>query len=143
MTTAKRPRPTRRRAPNGRGSFSQEPDGTWRGWISFGNDPITGKRIRGSARGRTYAEVAAQVEKLQDDYAAGNLTSGGGVSVQAWLRHWLAICIERQAPATVNRKEWAIHNWLIPTFEDVTLDQLDPELIEKRPPPPRHERGPR
>jgi len=79
--------------------------------------------------GALYEEVFQRVEKAKADFAAGRYASGASVSTGEWLRHWLAVCIEVEAPSTINRKEWAVHNWLIPMLGDTPLDELTAERI--------------
>ena len=61
---------TTRRTAAGRSSIYQLPDGSWRGEVSFGTDPATGKRVRRKVRGATKAVVAGKVRALEQEGSA-------------------------------------------------------------------------
>ena len=62
---------TARRNAAGWSSIYQQPDGSWRGEVSFGVDPATRKRVRRKVRGATKAVVAAKVRRLEQERDAG------------------------------------------------------------------------
>lgn len=59
------------------------------------------------------------------------IESNGSATTEQWLRHWLSVCAQSQKPSTMEKKEWAVFNWLIPMFGKTPLTKLTPEQIER------------
>lgn len=85
----------RARNPNGRSSIIRRDDG-WHGFVSFGTDLRTGRRLRRHVRGQTRAAVAKKVAELERLRYAGY--RGSEQTVGEWLDVWLD---ERRRGGTV------------------------------------------
>jgi integrase len=78
------------RAADGRSSIHRRADGTgWDGWISYGTDAATGKRLRRHVRGRTKAEVADKLKALEAARARGVISTGPDVTLNSYLAAWV------------------------------------------------------
>src|SRR5262245_29584769 len=77
----------KRRRGRGEGSIEQLADGRWKGWLSGGKDPATGKRVRKAVYGHSKAEVQT---KMREHYARG-VQPGDRLTVAEWLDRWLDI----------------------------------------------------
>jgi len=73
----------------GSGTISQEPNGRWRGRISLGKDPATGKRIRVSVYGDTRQQASQRLRRAIIEYeGAGQQAVTGstfGDAKEKWL----------------------------------------------------------
>src|SRR5262245_5292439 len=78
----------RRRRGYSEGSIYQRKDGRWTASISLGyrND---GRRKRRDVYGKTKADVAAELRKLQSAADAGALAQSGTMTVGQFVDHWL------------------------------------------------------
>jgi integrase len=75
---------------NGRSSIHRRKntDG-WEGWVSFGNDTATGKRVRKHVRGKTKTEVAEKIKCLETARDAGYTALGHDVTLLEWIDYWI------------------------------------------------------
>jgi len=118
------------KAANGRSSIHRRAGSTgWVGWVSFGVDPVTGKRRRKKVTGQTKTEVAAKVAKLEAD-RAGGYAGGSAVTVAEWLDLWIATKIGSVRPKTiigygVDRAH------IVRALGGIELTKLTPEDIER------------
>src|SRR5689334_8542731 len=79
------------RAENGRSTVGLGRDGRWHGFVSFGTDPGTGRRIRPHVSAATKAEAWGKVQALEVERSAGKEASrrrAGTVEqvAEAWLK---------------------------------------------------------
>ncbi|MBE7190666.1 site-specific integrase [Jatrophihabitans endophyticus] len=72
----------------GRSSIYREPDGSWRGEVSFGTDPGTGRRLRRKVRGRSRQAVTEKVRELECERDAG-VHRPQSWTVATWLAEWI------------------------------------------------------
>jgi hypothetical protein len=63
------------KAANNRSSIDKGKDGSWHGWVSFGEGP-DGRRRRKHVRGQTKREVAEKVQRLERQRAGGTSVTG-------------------------------------------------------------------
>ena len=76
---------------DGRSSIHRHKSGDgWEGWVSFGQDVTTGKRIRKHVRGRTKASVAAKIKQLEADRDGGYTAVAPDTTLLDWLDYWIA-----------------------------------------------------
>jgi len=119
------------KAANGRSSIHRRAGSTgWVGWVSFGVDPSTGKRLRKKVTGQTKTAVAAKVAKLEADRDGGYVGLGGRSTVAEWLDFWIATKVGSVRPKTiigygVDRAH------ITRSIGGVELTKLTPEHIER------------
>lgn len=129
----------KRKRPRGRygeGGVWQLADGSWRGSVDLGHDPVTGKRARKMVRGRTRAEANRKVREYRDQAAGGSLTvdtrARARLTVGSWLREWLdGPCALKVQGDTWRRYDGIVRNHLVPHIGSVPLARLTPERVEK------------
>lgn len=68
--------------------FFREADQQWVGSVSLGYDG-NGKRKRRTVYGKTKAEVAEKLRKLQNDAADGTMSDSGKLTVGEFVQRWL------------------------------------------------------
>ena len=71
------------KAANNRSSIYKGNDGSWHGWVSFG-EGADGRRRRKHVRGQTKREVAKKVQRLERQRAGGYL-GDRPLPVNEWL----------------------------------------------------------
>jgi integrase len=80
-----------RKAPDGRSSIHRRKSGDgWEGWVSFGHDVNTGKRIRKHVRGQTKAQVAEKIKQLEAHRDGGYTAVSQDTTLLEWLDYWIA-----------------------------------------------------
>jgi len=115
---------------NGRSSIHRRAGSTgWVGWVSFGVDPSTGKRLRKKVTGQTKTAVAAKVAKLEAD-RDGGYTGTGAVTVEAWLDLWIATKVGSVRPKTIIGYQ-VDRAHIVRSLGGVELTKLTPEHIEQ------------
>ena len=70
------------------GIFKRESDGRWVATVELGKGP-NGKRLRKVVYGSTKRQVQAKLKTAQDARDKGIVTTGGNMTVSAWLDQWL------------------------------------------------------
>lgn len=91
-----------RRAPKGRSSVHRRSDGDgWEGWVSFGDDPKTGKRVRKHVRGATKDEVTKKIKQLEADRERGYTAIDSDATLLQWLDAWITSKHGTVRPKTV------------------------------------------
>src|SRR5262245_14081582 len=78
----------RKRRGRGEGSIFQRADGQWVARLSLGYGP-DGKRKRRTLYGKSKAEVAEKLRKLQHVADAGQLSVTGNLTIAQFLNQWL------------------------------------------------------
>jgi len=128
------PRKKQGRAANGESSiYRSEADGGWHGYVSVGVKD-NGRPDRRHVRGKTRAEVAEKVRKLERARDEGKVrTAGASWTVERWLTHWLENIV---APPTISENayeayEVAVRVHLIPAIGAHRIERLEPEHLEK------------
>jgi integrase len=90
------------KAANGRSCIHRRAGSTgWAGWVSFGTDPETGRRLRKKVNAATKTEVAAKVAKLEADRDGGYAGLAGRNTVAEWLDWWVATKVGSVRPKTI------------------------------------------
>lgn len=138
MTGAEEPRsaPRKARGRPGDGGVYEIADGTWRGSVDLGRNPVTGKRDRKTVRGKSRVEVRRKVTALRDRHRAGDPTvapgaAGAGLTVGGWLDLWL----DGPARAKVREDTWRRYKGIVemqikPALGRIALTNLTPERVE-------------
>jgi hypothetical protein len=90
------------KAANGRSSIHRRKNGQgWEGWVSFGEDASTGKRIRKHVRGRTKVEVSHKIKLLESDRDGGYSAASRDVTLLEWLDYWIESRRNNVRPKTI------------------------------------------
>ncbi len=120
------------RAPNGAASIYLGKDGRWHGRITMGVRD-DGSPDRRHVNAKTEAEVRRKIRELEKDRDAGRARRPGrGMTVEAWLSHWLEnIAAPNVRPKTYAGYQTAVRRHLIPGLGKHQIDRLEPEHIEK------------
>ncbi len=79
----------KKRRSNGEGSVYQLPNGTWRGQVTTGINPKTGKPKRQSFTGKTRSEVTQKMTKALHELQTGSYIEPSTLTVSQWLEDWL------------------------------------------------------
>ncbi len=118
------------KAANGRSSIHRRTGATgWVGWVSFGADPVTGKRRRKKVTAATKTEVAAKVAKLEADRDGGYTGLAGRSTVAEWLDLWIgAKAGSVRSKTIVGYGVDRAH--IVRALGSVELTKLTPEHIE-------------
>jgi integrase len=77
------------KAANNRSSIYRGNDGSWHGWVSFG-EGADGRRRRKHVRGQTKREVAEKVQRLERQ-RSGGYVGDRPLTVNEWLEAWIEI----------------------------------------------------
>src|SRR5262245_17913863 len=117
---AKKPRRGR-----GEGSVEQLADGRWKGRLSGGKNPATGKRVRRVVYGKTKAEVLTRMR----EYHARGIRPGDRMSVAEWLDRWLAIREGELEYTTLAQYACHVNTHIKPLLGAVRLDALTPVMV--------------
>lgn len=121
----------RRRAANGRSSVSYVADRkVWRGYVSCGTDPDSGKRDRRTVTAPTESECWGKVEELERERRRGARRRPKD-TVEAWIEQWLDQCELDLKPKTVYGYRSLANAYILPRLGDVRLDDLTPEDVER------------
>lgn len=119
---------TRAKSADGRSSIYRQADGSWRGEVSFGADPATGRRIRRKVRGRTKEIVAAKVRALERERDAG-VRRTKVRTVGSWLEEWITGRQLVVRPNTVLGYRADVPH-IVRTLGRTRIEQLTPEQVE-------------
>ena len=122
----------RGRNPNRRSTIYQDKNGYWHGRVTVGVRD-DGKPDRRHVGGKTQAEVAEKVGKLEQERDKGAVRKPGQRwRVSGWLRHWVSTIA---APPNVSENTHDgyrvdVEHHLIPGVGAHWLDRLQPEHLE-------------
>jgi len=121
----------RKRAPNGQGTPSKQPDERYRLDVSLGRDPATGKLIRKTVRGDTESECIAKAQKLRVEFnESGVYVEPSKLTVGQWLDVWSGEYLGGVKPDTILRYEKNIRLYLKPNIGSVKLLALSTHMIQ-------------
>ncbi len=118
------------RRPKGTGSETRNKHGIWVATRELPPHPITGKRRRITAQGRTRSEARRKVEaKLDRLKAEGTVPGGKAPQLRTYMDHWLKTIATRVKPRVVEsyRSEC---NALAGIIGGMRLDTITPAVIE-------------
>ena len=115
---------------NGEGTIYQVENGTWKGQITLGRDPITGKLIRPCFRGTTRKEVAAQIAEALDRHNKNKSVKPSKTTFREWTQAWREI--SRIKDNTWRGYETILRNHIFPAIGEYTLAELekDPSKVQ-------------
>ncbi|NLG85545.1 MAG: tyrosine-type recombinase/integrase [Firmicutes bacterium] len=117
---------------NREGTIARRTDGPgYRGAVSLGRDPTTGKVRRVWFYGKTRQEVAAKITKALQEIQAGTFVEPQKLTVGAWLDVWLnEYAKPRIRSTTFSQYEYLVRVHLKPGLEQIPLKKLRPETIQ-------------
>jgi integrase len=119
---------TARKSAAGRSTLYREGDGSWRGEVSFGCDPATGRRLRRKVRGASQEAVAKKVRALERERDAG-VRRTKTRTVATWLEEWIA-------GRELDVRRTTVHGYradvahIVRTLGRTRIEQLSPEQVE-------------
>jgi integrase len=113
----------------GEGSIFQRSDGRWAGTVSAGWTS-TG-RTRHTAYGKTRAEAAIALRRLQHQLSQGLPVVDERTTVAVFLEGWLERVAPRLRPATLLRYRGLVRGQLIPHLGRIRLANLSPADVSK------------
>lgn len=116
------------RAAAGRSTIYRQADGSWRGEVSLGTDPATGRRLRRAVRGQTQKIVAGKVRAIERERDAG-VRRTATRTVASWLEDWIAgrALVVRRTTLLGYRSD-VPH--IVRTLGRRRIEQLTPEMVE-------------
>jgi integrase len=117
----------RRRRGRGEGSIYLEADGRWTAVVSFGIDPITGKRRRRKVRGTTKQAVQNRLHELQGKGPGEPCRLTVGQFLTRWLENTAR---ENIGENTYERYKRIVNHRLIPRLGGLRLADLTPFHVE-------------
>ncbi|KLU62970.1 tyrosine recombinase XerD [Peptococcaceae bacterium CEB3] len=124
------PRKKKQKKGNGEGTIYREENGRWKGQITIGRDPETGRLIRPVFRGDTRKEVADQIAEALDRLNKRTFISPSKTTLKEWTDIWRK---ESRIKATTWRGyETCLRVHIFPVLGGCTLTELekDPHLIQ-------------
>lgn len=119
-----------RRSRRGRseGSIYQRKDGLWVGCISLGTH--AGRRTRRTVYGHTKGEAAEKLRQLQSRADAGQLPDADSMTLETWLRRWLALIAKSVEPGTLKPYTRHVELHIAPRIGGHKIQRLKPVDIE-------------
>lgn len=118
------------RRPKGTGSETKDANGRWHAIRELPPHPVTGKRRRISAIGRTRTEARTKLEaKLEKLATQGSIPSGKAPQLRAYMDHWLDTIATRVKPRVLEtyRSECKA---LASVTGGMRLDAITPAIVE-------------
>lgn len=118
------------RRPKGTGSETKDANGRWHAIRELPPHPVTGKRRRISAIGRTRTEARTKLEaKLEKLAAQGSIPSDKAPQLRAYMDHWLDTIATRVKPRVLEsyRSECKA---LASAIGGMRLDAITPATVE-------------
>ncbi len=120
-----------KRRGNGEGSIYRLPDGRWRGQITVGYDPATGKRKRKSFYGQTRKEVAEKIAQTQTEIKNGTFVEPTKTTLGEWLDKWLTSYKKGQLKqGTYEGYESIINVHIKPALGEMPMAKLQANTIQ-------------
>jgi len=115
---------------NGEGTIYQEENGRWKGQITLGRDPETGKLIRPPFHGNTRKEVADQIAEALDRHNKKTFVNPSKTTLDEWTTIWRST--SRIKENTWRGYETILRNHIFPSLGHYTLSDLekDPSKIQ-------------
>lgn len=114
-----------KRRGKGEGSIYLRSDGRWEGAVTVGLT-ASGNPKRVRQYGRTRAEVAKKLADLLAAHGHGMLAEPNQLTIEAWLRQWLADASFRLEDSTVDLYERLITKHIAPAIGMIKLSALRP-----------------
>jgi len=112
-----------KRRPNGAGSITRRPDGTYEGRVYV--TTTEGLRKRVSRYGKTYDEVAEKIAKLLEQESKGVPTPDKTWKVGPFLTYWLAEIAQPDVrPTSYAKYESMVRLYLVPRLGTKSLTKL-------------------
>ena len=114
------------------GIFQRESDGRWVATVELGKGS-NGKRLRKTVYGSTKRQVQAKLKAAQDARDKGIVTTGGNMTVSAWLDQWLdGLDATGKLKASTRRSyREVVDLYVRPHLGHIRLARLTPEDVEK------------
>jgi hypothetical protein len=117
------------KAANNGSSIYKGKEGSWHGWVSFGEGP-DGRRRRKHVRGLTKREVAEKVQRLERQRAGGYL-GDRPLSVSEWLELWIAIRVTTGARSKTVEGYRTDQRHITRAIGEILLNRLSAEHIDR------------
>lgn len=114
-----------KRRGKGEGSIYRRSDGRWEGAVTVGST-ASGNPKRVRRYGRTRTEVAKKLTDLLAAHGQGLLGEPNQLTVEEWLRQWLADASFRLEDSTVDSYQRLIAKHIAPAIGKVKLSALRP-----------------
>ena len=114
------------------GHIRERSPGSFELRYSLGTDPATGKRkiatatVRGSRK-----DAERELRRLLRTVDTGEHIDPTRISVQQWLKTWLAMVRAEVSPNTHERYSKIVDDRLVPTFGNLLMSKLSPADIQK------------
>lgn len=97
----------------------------WAGSVELPRDPVTGKRKRKWASGKTKREVEDKLTEIAHSLLTGTYTDGSSITVKEYLQNWLhTYCEPNLAPTTLESYKMIIDKHIIPSLGEIQLQKL-------------------
>jgi hypothetical protein len=100
----------------------------WCGMVDLGI--LDGKRQRKTVYGKSQREVRDRVNELLRDHQKGVMPRAGKLTVEQYLRVWLASSEARVRPRTLEHYRWLVESHLIPSVGRRQLEKLTATDVE-------------
>ena len=114
----------------GGGSISRRKDGRWRGDITIGLDPLTGKTKRRTVYGKSQGEVRQKVAAIVATLDKGEYLEPSKLTVGQWLGIWRNEYLDGVKPNTKAAYKNICNNILIPVIGAIDLVSLSPHAVQ-------------
>lgn len=116
---------------NGEGSIVKTESG-YRGQLSIGTDPITGKVKRKSFSAKTKSEVIKKMDKYKASIANGTYVEPSKYLVNDWLMKWLnTYKLDKVSPRTYDGYESYVVTHIAPTIGNIPLQKLTTDDVQE------------
>jgi hypothetical protein len=117
------------KAANNRSSIYKGRDGSWHGWVSFGEGP-DGRRRRKHVQAPTKREVAEKVSQLERQ-RAGGYAGDRPLTVDEWLELWITTRTTAGARTKTLEGYRTDRRHIAAAIGGIRLDRLTAEHIDK------------
>lgn len=130
MTKKNKEKKRKRKKGNGEGTIYQEPNGRWKGQVTIGKDPNTGRPIRPPFHGNTRKEVADQIVEALDRLNKKTFVNPSKTTFKEWTSIWRKA--SRIKGTTWRGYETCLRVHIFPALGDYTLAELEknPHVIQ-------------
>ena len=124
------PKKQKKKRGNGEGTIYQEENGRWKGQITLGRDPETGKLIRPAFHGNTRKEVADQIAEALDRHNKKTFVNPSKTTLKEWTTIWRGT--SRIKENTWRGYETILRNHIFPALGNYALSDLekDPSKVQ-------------
>jgi hypothetical protein len=117
------------KAANNRSSIYKGKDGSWHGWVSFGEGP-DGRRRRKHVQAPTKRQVAEKVQRLERQRAGGYL-GDRPFTVNGWLELWIALRVTAGARSKTVEGYRSDQRHITRAIGEILLNRLSAEHIDR------------